>query len=66
MSKLKDYISVDELYAKLDTYASKHDLVVECGAEYIYQSDSAQEDALSLVADIFDTISTNKCNKEEE
>lgn len=65
MSKLKDYISVDELYAKLDTYASKHDLAVECGAEYIYQSDSAQEDALSLVADIFDTISTNKCNEEE-
>jgi hypothetical protein len=38
----------------IELYAKAHELAVTCGSEYIYQSDRAQEDALDLVADIFD------------
>lgn len=45
-------------------YSEKHKLAKECGGEYIYQNDSAQVDAIKLVSDIFDIISTN--DKENE
>lgn len=38
----------------ISEYADKHELATECGSEYIYQDDEAQEDAIKLVADIFD------------
>lgn len=38
----------------IDEFAEKHELAKECGAEYIYQSDRAQIDAIELVAKIFD------------
>lgn len=37
-------------------YLKKHELALSCGAEYIYQSDSAQVDAVNLVCDIFESI----------
>ena len=40
-------------------FGEKHDLALECGAEYISQSDSAQVDAIELVCDIFDLISSD-------
>ena len=40
----------------ISKYAEKHPLAVECGSEYIYQSDKAQVDAIELVADIFDNM----------
>lgn len=38
----------------IERYAEKHELAKECGGEYIWQSDDAQEDAIDLVCDIFD------------
>lgn len=38
----------------INAYAKDHELAKSCGSEYITQSDSAQEDALQLVCDIFD------------
>lgn len=40
----------------LANFIEKHPLVIECGSEYIMQSDKAQEDALRLVCDIFDNM----------
>ena len=40
----------------IEEYAKKHPLALECGSEYIYQSDEAQVDAMKLVADIFDSL----------
>ena len=44
---------INELILK---YAGKHELALECGGEYIYQSDSAQEDAIELVCSIFESM----------
>lgn len=44
----------EKIMSLIDGYAKRHDLAKECGSEYIYQSDSAQIDALELVANIFD------------
>lgn len=38
----------------IERYAEKHKLAKECGGEYIWQSDDAQENAIELVCDIFD------------
>ena len=38
----------------IEKYLEKHSLAKEVGAEYIYQDDEAQVDALKLVADISD------------
>ena len=37
-------------------YGKKHPLALECGSEYISQSDEAQLDALELVYKIFDAL----------
>lgn len=41
----------------INEYGVEHDLALTCGAEYIMQSDEAQEDALDLVCKIFDLLS---------
>lgn len=43
-----------KIAALIDEYSNKHPLAKECGAEYIYQDDEAQEDAIKLTGDIFD------------
>ena len=53
-------INIDKLKELILEYANTHELVVECGSEYIYQNDDAQVDALDLVCDIFD-----KCIEKE-
>lgn len=40
----------------IEEYVEKHPLALECGSEYISQSDDAQLDALELVYRIFDTL----------
>lgn len=47
-------LDTDELLALVADYVEKHPLAKELGGEYIYQSDKAQEDAIDLVANIFD------------
>lgn len=53
-------INIDKLKELILEYANAHELDVECGSEYIYQSDDAQVDALDLVCAIFD-----KCVEKE-
>ena len=38
----------------LDGFIRDHDLALDCGGEYIYQNDKAQEDTLELVSNMFD------------
>lgn len=38
----------------IEAYSEIYPLAKECGGEYVYQNDTAQIDALELVADIFD------------
>lgn len=45
-----------EIAALIDKYSDKHPLAKECGSEYIYQDDEAQEDAIKLTGDIFDML----------
>lgn len=47
-------IDKEKVIELIEIYAKAHESAVICGSEYIYQSDRAQEDALYLVADIFD------------
>jgi hypothetical protein len=47
-------LDTDELLVLIADYIEKHPLAKELGAEYIYQNDKAQEDAIKLVANIFD------------
>lgn len=47
---------MEEIKALIAGYVERHPLVEECGSEYIYQDDKAQEDAIQLVADIFDNM----------
>lgn len=44
----------DAIMKLIADYAEEHELAKSCGSEYITQNDSAQEDALKLVCDIFD------------
>lgn len=46
----------EEVMLLLADFMEKHPLAVECGSEYIMQSDKAQVDALQLVCDIFDNM----------
>lgn len=55
-SILKNYDKFLKIKTLIDKYSEKHELAIECGGEYIYQSDSAQEDAIELVADIFESL----------
>lgn len=47
---------VEEIIELISEYAEKHPLVEDLRGEYILQNDKAQEDAIQLVANIFDTI----------
>lgn len=47
---------IEEITILIAEYVEKHPSVKECGSEYIYQNDKAQEDAIQLVADIFDNM----------
>lgn len=46
----------EEILVLLAEYIEKYPLAVECGGEYIMQSDEAQIDALELVCNIFDNM----------
>ena len=48
--------NMEEIKALIAGYVEKHPSAEECGSEYIWQSDKAQEDALQLVCDIFDNM----------
>ena len=47
---------MDDVMRLIEEYGEKHPLALECGSEYISQSDEAQEDALTLVYHIFDSL----------
>lgn len=53
-----------EIVDLLKEYADKHTLALECGGEYVWQDDEAQEDAIELVGAIFDKLMTE--SEEEE
>ena len=44
----------DAIMELIADYVENHQSAKSCGSEYITQSDTAQEDALQLVCDIFD------------
>ena len=44
----------EELWVLIAGYMEKHPLAKELGGEYVYQDDKAQEDAIELVANIFE------------
>ena len=46
----------EEVMLLLANYIEKHPLAVDCGSEYIMESDKAQVDALELVCNIFDNM----------
>jgi hypothetical protein len=47
-------IDTEELLLLIAEYTDKHPLAKECSDEYIYQDAKAQQDAIKLVADIFE------------
>lgn len=47
---------IEEIIELITEYAYRHPLAEGCGSDYIYQNDKAQEDAIQLVADIFDNM----------
>ena len=47
-------IDTEELLLLISEYIEKHELAKELGGEYIYQDDKAQQDAIELVANIFE------------
>ena len=55
----------DKISELITKYASKHDLAKSCGSEYIYQSDSAQVDAIELVSKIFDLYASQEEEEDE-
>ncbi len=57
--KLSDEVT-EEIKKLIAKYAEKHPLAKECGGEYIMQDDKAQEDALQLVCDIFDSMADDE------
>ena len=44
----------EKLLTLIAGYMEKHPLAKELGGEYVYQDDEAQEDAIELVANIFE------------
>lgn len=44
----------EELLVLIAGYMEKHPSAKELGGEYVYQDDEAQEDAIELVANIFE------------
>lgn len=49
-------IDMEEVKALIDGYIKRYPLAEKYGSEYIMQNDFAQEDALQLVCDIFDSF----------
>lgn len=49
-------MDIDRIESLLLAYIDRHPLAIECGSEYIGQSDEAQIDAIQLVCDIFDAL----------
>lgn len=49
-------IDIEEVKALIAGYIKRHPLAEESGSEYIMQNDEAQEDALQLVCDMFDSF----------
>lgn len=47
---------MEEIKVLIAGYVERHPLAEECGGEYIWQDDEAQEDAIQLVCDIFDNM----------
>ena len=47
---------MEEIKALIAGYVERHPLAEELGGEYIMKDDEAQEDAIQLVADIFDSV----------
>lgn len=56
----------EKIMKLIESYAKKHDLAKVCGSEFIYQSDSAQVDAIQLVCDIFDLYADEYEDDEED
>lgn len=46
---------IEAIKALIEGYVKRHPLAEKMGGEYIMQDDEAQEDALQLVCDIFDS-----------
>lgn len=42
----------------INNFTSKHDLAVQCGSEWLYQSNDCQVDALELVGNILDYLAS--------
>ena len=42
----------------INNFTSKHDLAVQCGSEWLYQSNEGQVDALELVGNILDYLAS--------
>lgn len=47
---------MNDVMRLIEEYAEKHPMALECGSEYISQSDDAKVDALELVYRIFDAL----------
>lgn len=56
----------EKIMKLIDKYSEEHDLAKSCGADYIYQNDRAQVDALKLVGDIFDLYAEEYEDDEDE
>ena len=50
----ENQMNEEKLLTLIAGYMEKHPLAKELGSEYIYQDDEAQEDAIELVANIFE------------
>lgn len=47
-------MDTEELLVLISQFIERHPEAEQWGGDYIYQSDSAKEDAIELVANIFD------------
>lgn len=54
----------DKIMNLIEEYAEKHDLAKSVGAEYIWQDDEAQVDAIELVGNIFDLFAEEAIEEE--
>ena len=54
VGKKKNQMNEEKLLILIAGYTEKHPLAKELGGEYVYQDDKAQEDAIELVANIFE------------
>ena len=48
-----------DVFTLIDKFVNKHgDIALSCAGEWLYQDDRGQEDALELVADILEVLSS--------